>query len=283
MNKFVFILLFIFLILGEKREISAPFLPFKRGIQKSDSAFPKGLNKKGIREWKFLEKLYMRALSRPGIKLRIPKIIHQIWLGGALPENCLNWQKSWQEHHPDWEYRLWTDADLADFAFSDKKRFLKAINKAEQADILRYEILYRYGGLYVDTDFECLKPFDPLHMHCDFYCGLEAKLAHHNRPAMGNALIGSIPGHPILKRCLEQISKQETGGEPLKIQRYTGPHCLTRAFLCDQGDHLNVAFPFSYFYPLPSHLREEGGCKEKWVQEESFGIHYWSMTWVSLK
>jgi inositol phosphorylceramide mannosyltransferase catalytic subunit len=271
----IFRLLFIFFIFV--------FIPFKEGVQKTDSAFPKGLKKKGVREWKVLEKLYTGALSRPLVpKTRIPKKIHQIWLGGELPKSYLSWQMSWQRHHPDWEYRLWTDADLADFIFSDKKRFLKATNKAEQADILRYEILYRYGGLYVDTDFECLKAFDLLHMHCDFYCGLEAKMPYHNRPAIGNALIGSVPGHPILKRCLEEISKHETQGDPLKIQKYTGPCCLTRAFLqlCETKGYFNVAFPFTYFYPLPSHLREEGGCKERWIQKESFAIHYWNMSWV---
>ena len=119
----------------------------------------------------------------------------------------------------------------------------KAENKAEQSDILRYEILYRYGGLYVDVDFKCLKPHDSLLNHCDFYVGLEAKLPKNKHPAIGNAIIASVPGHPIFKECLEGISKEETLGDPDTIQWVTGPQALCRAFfnLCDKGEYRNVA------------------------------------------
>ena len=37
-----------------------------------------------------------------------------------------------------------------------------ARNLAERADVLRYEILRRHGGVYVDVDVECLRPLDDL-------------------------------------------------------------------------------------------------------------------------
>ena len=59
--------------------------------------------------------------------------------------------------HPSWVVRLWTDKDLADFNLTD---FLGGAHKYPQkADILRTEILYRYGGLYVDSDFEAFRPY----------------------------------------------------------------------------------------------------------------------------
>lgn len=266
-----------------RQEVRAPFISFEKAMQRADPRFPKRLSQRKLKQWNLLKQLYHKALSRPpSPEARIPKIIHQIWLGGPLPEKYLSLQQSWQQHHPDWEYRLWSDADLADFPFTCRDRFDLAINKGEQSDILRYEILYRYGGLYVDTDFECLRSFDVFHHTCDFYCGLEAKFPKQHNPAMGNALIGSVAGHPILKRCLEEIAKHETGGDPDLIQIYTGPICLCKAFmqLCTEGDYRSVAFPFTTFYPLPASFREEGTCKEKWVKDESFGIHYWNASWV---
>jgi mannosyltransferase OCH1-like enzyme len=267
----------------KKQNVPSPFISFDTAMQHADPQFPKGLSRKRLKQWNLVKQLYTKSLSRrPSLEARIPKIIHQIWLGGTLPEKYLSLQKSWQHHHPDWEYHLWTDADLTDFPFTHRERFMAAINKGEQSDILRYEILYRYGGLYVDTDFECLKPFDLLHRMCDFYCGLEAKFPEHRRPAIGNALIGSIAGHPILKRCLEEIAKHETREDPTLIQTYTGPTCFCKAFmqLCADEKYCTVAFPFTTFYPLPAAFREEGVCKKKWVKDESFGIHYWSLSWL---
>src|SRR5271156_335661 len=40
---------------------------------------------------------------------RIPLIVHQIWLGSALPEKCRVLQKTWFKHLPHWTYLLWTD------------------------------------------------------------------------------------------------------------------------------------------------------------------------------
>jgi len=273
----IFILLF-----NLKHELPSPFVSFESAIQQADPQFPKGLSRKKLKQWNLLKYLYTKALARPGTEMRIPKIIHQIWLGGPLPEKYLSLQKSWQKFHPDWEYRLWTDADLDDFPFMHRERFMQAVNKGEQSDILRYEILFRYGGLYVDTDFECLRSFDVLHQVCDLYCGLEAKFPEHKSPAIGNALIGSVAGHPILKQCLEEIALHVTEADPTLIQTYTGPACFCKAFmqLCTQGNYRNVAFPFTTFYPLPSAFREEVEFKEKWIKKESFGIHYWSLSWL---
>jgi mannosyltransferase OCH1-like enzyme len=253
-------------------------------MKKANSNFGKGIRSSKLRrQWKMLEKLYSTHLFAPAASTtRIPKIIHQIWLGGPLPEKYYALQKTWQDCHPGWQYRLWTDADMPDFRFTDRVRFESAKNKGEQSDILRYEILHQFGGLYVDTDFECVKSFDELHHLCDFYVGLEAALPGSGHIGIGNALIASVPGHPILQHCIQEISKSETGGDPDTIQKVTGPEALKRAFLllCEKGEYRNVAFPYTYFYPLPSSCREKCVDKADWVQEESYGIHYWHISWL---
>jgi mannosyltransferase OCH1-like enzyme len=165
-------------------------------------------------------------------------------------------------------------------------RFEKAENKGEASDILRYEILYQFGGLYVDTDFECLKPHDILHHYCDFYVGLMADPpGKKRRPEIINSIIGSVPGHPIFKHCLAEISQRETGGQASQILEVTGPKCLTRAFLklCKEGSYRNVVFPFTYFYPWPNTLRHDPASKEQWIQEETFSVHCWHVSWLKPK
>jgi len=43
----------------------------------------------------------------------IPRVIHQTWKDQDVPARFLDAQRSWQDAHPDWEYRFWTDEDLA--------------------------------------------------------------------------------------------------------------------------------------------------------------------------
>ena len=66
----------------------------------------------------FLRDLYLRnraAELSPSDRPRIPKIIHQIWLGSELPVRFRGYQQNWRRLHPDWDYKLWTDRDVENF------------------------------------------------------------------------------------------------------------------------------------------------------------------------
>jgi mannosyltransferase OCH1-like enzyme len=264
-----------------------PFLPFDASMKKMSAKFESNYFGKKGKQWKILKSLYEKNLSKkPLIAPRIPKIIHQIWIGGKLPEKYLPLQKSWKEKHPDWEYRLWTDADLPSFPFVNRDRFERAINVGEKADILRYEILNKFGGLYVDTDFECIQCLDPLHHLCDLYVGLEGAFAQDQEACMLNSLIGSIPHHPIIECCLKLIAKKPAGKMADEVQSISGPGCFRRAFFkCYKEKNLkNVAFPCTFFYPLSSHERcghLDEMAKSNWIHPETFGIHYWDVSWAS--
>jgi mannosyltransferase OCH1-like enzyme len=263
-----------------KRDVPSPWISFDTSMSKASSSFVNCYSSEEGRRWKWLKNLYERGLAKKHNQ-KIPKVIHQIWIGGPLPEKYKGLQKTWKEKNPDWEYRLWTDADLPNFPFTDRARFERTISVGEKSDILRYDILLHYGGLYVDTDFECLKSFDPIHSTADFYAGLEAAFYEDQAPAMGNALIASVPGHPILKYCLKEISKREPGTTPDEVQSVSGPGCLRKAFFkqSNQKGFRNIAFPYTFFYPIPSAHRRDVD-REEWIEPESFGIHYWDVSWA---
>ncbi len=263
-----------------------PYPPFDASMAKANADFSDLYQSKFGKQWTIVKGLYEKyAAAKPSLKPRIPKIIHQIWLGGPLPAKYEPLQKTWKEKHPDWEYRLWTDTDVLQFPFRNRQRFEQAINIGEKADILRYEILHLQGGVYVDMDFECMRPLDPLNHTLDFYVGLLGAYTTTQETEIGNAFIGSIPRHPILKYCLDQIAKKAPGKTADEVQAVSGPGCIRRAFFkCYREKHLrNVAFPFTFFYPLPPHERC-GHLKEeilaKWVEPETFGIHYWDVSWA---
>lgn len=150
----------------------------------------------------------------------VPRILHQIWLGDRpLPEEFRRYRESWLRHHPRWEHRLWTEENLP-AGLRRREAYERLRVPAERSDILRYELLWRFGGVYVDTDFECLRPLDPLIEGLEFFT---APLKPNGW--VNNAFIGSVPGHPLLDRALDELRPREFHGYD---KHGTGPRFLDR-------------------------------------------------------
>ena len=162
-----------------------------------------------------------------------------------------------------------------------------------RADILRLEILYREGGVYIDTDFECLKPqiFDVLNTAYDFYCGLHPLDCRDL--CMNNAIVGSIPEHPIIEACIKQLNlKTSTSTRDEVVLR--GPGLFTRMTLQHMNkDHKDMVFPPSFFYPLGVFEMKYGTfgglpfcedtlafIKKKVSKPETAAIHWWDSSWT---
>jgi mannosyltransferase OCH1-like enzyme len=144
---------------------------------------------------------------------RIPKIIHQIWMGSPVPQDLQDLAETWRRLHPDWEYRLWTDAEIARIEFGTKDLFEKATCYAQKSDILRAELVLRHGGVYVDFDYHCFKPIDAFAHGYDFFGTTRNILVAHlgwsevwpSPIVVCNSLFGARPGHPILFAFLERV------------------------------------------------------------------------------
>lgn len=221
------------------------------------------------------QELYDRAKTYPIIERKIPKIIHQIWLGGQLPEKFKNWCDSWQKFHPEWIYKLWTDADANLYPFKNKDLFDRATNLGEKADIWRYELLETFGGLYTDIDEECLQSFDDLHNQFDFYVGLQSLDTGYVQ--LGIAVIGSIAHHPLLVKAIAELSDR-THEQQIVIR--TGPIFFTMICLKYAGIFglRDVILPASYFYPCG--YTQTGQLIETWLKRESYAVHHWAGSWL---
>lgn len=186
----------------------------------------------------------------------IPRILHRVWVGpDPLPEEFAGYGDSWRRHHPHWEMRLWTE-DRLPSGFVRPEAYERLRKPAERADIIRLEVLLRFGGVYVDTDFECLRPIDPLIEGLDFFsCYLKPG-------QVNNALIGSVPGHPILERALRELRPRTEFGYD---KAGTGPLFLT-ALLRDYPDAR--IFPPELFYP---------GTGEE--RERAYAAHHAARSW----
>lgn len=232
------------------------------------------------KDWTIAHKLFEKYLAKFCYSKMptIPKKIHQIYVGNPVPEKCKILQKTWQKYHPDWEYYLWTDKEIDEFGLRNRDLYDATPNLAQKSDIARYEILYRYGGLYVDMDFECIRPFDIFHHTLNFYAGIE----YNKNLRINNALIASAPNHPILKSCIERIKEQppaidenlpEIEKHIEMVVQQTGPAFLTRVIL----DHIDLDritfFPNTFFYPFNVNDAIT-------TYPETFAMHHWHMSWV---
>lgn len=236
--------------------------------------------------WKMLENLYsenITNLTYVDNSLKIPKVIHWIWLGSPLPKRYIELQKTFKELHPSWQVKIWTDQDIEPFKLKNKIAFDAATNFGEKSDIFRYEILERFGGVYCDTDFKCLQSLDLLHYVCEFYTGI----AYDREAILYNGLIGASPHHPIIKKCVDCLINTPELKDPDFIMERTGPYYFTEQFfkVVFGGLHKGiVAFPVTFFYPFPNYLRnhlvpENFDTINNLKKPESFTVHHWDSSW----
>lgn len=231
--------------------------------------------------WATVRMLYENNyVNTQGGEDKIPKIIHQIWLGSAVPREYRIFMNSWQRLHPAWEYKLWTDAS-ADALMCGNRFYQQCHNNGMKSDILRYEILRQQGGVYVDTDFECLKPLDDL-LYLDFFTGI----SYDAKMVLYIGIIGSAQNHPIIVHCCNDMhsSSAYAGNDAMAIMDLTGPYYFTRCFLKGvNGDTKGVvAFPMDFFYSLPNNMRGLNNPYQ-FVKPFSYAIHHWEVSWIKHK
>lgn len=91
----------------------------------------------------------------------IPKIIHYCWFGNnPLPPLAVKCIDSWRTHCPDYEIKEWNENNF-DMNMARYSKEAAEVDKwAFVADVVRFYVIYNYGGIYLDVDVELLKPLD---------------------------------------------------------------------------------------------------------------------------
>ena len=140
---------------------------------------------------------------------KIPKVIHYCWFGRGeksdIIKKCID---SWKKYAPDYKIIEWNE-DNFDVNFC--KRSEQAYNQkkwAFVADVARLKILYDYGGIYLDTDVELLRPLD------DFFAnnieGMDSFFCFLNERFIGTGLgFGSVSQSACVKYLLDNYLNME--------------------------------------------------------------------------
>jgi hypothetical protein len=198
---------------------------------------------------------------------RVPRIIHQIWLGPRPPP--VDWLRSWAGRHSGWEYRLWTER-TAPFPLRNQAQFDAAPDYPGKSDVLRYEVLLRDGGVYADADMVCLRPFTEDDRRHAFFAVYEDE---RRRPGLiNNCLIGCEPGSPILEDAVASIGRL-TPAEVATVPAWEclGPALLTRCVnRAEYGSRSAHVFPSAAFIPV--HFRADTVDRDRLARARA--VHY---------
>lgn len=207
---------------------------------------------------------------------KVPPVIHFIWLGPhSFPPESVENVRTWIAHHPGWKVKFWTDRDrevpcegmekvlIKDFNFLRLGQcYENSQNWGEKSDLLRFEILFQQGGIYVDHDASCIKPFDGMNRGYDFFCGLETphEAFVGRNVTCGNGILGSRPLHPTVGKVLDLIAERwQRLGEKFRgkddysrievvMQRTYIALTLALPETIDREGNVDIVLPAAYFF-----------------------------------
>jgi FkbM family methyltransferase len=168
--------------------------------------------------------------------------------------------------HPDWELKVWRDPIVADTeGFLLKKYWGKTNSGAQFADLLRLDVLYKFGGVYIDSDFKLIKRLDDLVQTFNFFIASED--GYH----LTNAVIGARKGCPIIRYLIDELLDNEPDWS-------VSPNITTGPIFFSQ--HLKwrtevSVLPRETFYPYRGYVGGKGT-----VHRHSCGEHLWVGSWL---
>lgn len=182
--------------------------------------------------------------------MSIPPRVHRIWLDDPMPDQFAEYGRIWDDLHPEWDRTDWTDSgklpelhnqDLFDRA----KEHYPDDWKRLQADLLRLEVLWLFGGVYSDTD---ARPLRPLRELLDGQSCVLARSPQHidGVHPITNCFMAATPGHPYLLDLINGCAQALADYGDRNLAQSVGPWHLTRVYEAEDRPDVTVA-DFDFF------------------------------------
>lgn len=199
----------------------------------------------------------------------IPKKIHYCWFGGSdmppLAKECI---KTWKKYLPDYELIRWDETNSPNNEFI--KYHLEKRNWAFVSDYVRLYALYKYGGIYLDTDIEVIKPFDKLLIHNAF-------LGYESEGRVNNGVAGTVKGNEFFEKCMDYVVDNFEKGLPYDIS----PVVTTNVLANNDYDISILGSEFFYPYNPYDSSTEINILMYSMIKENTYAIHHWAKSWSS--
>ena len=208
----------------------------------------------------------------------IPKKIHYCWFGGnPLPELAEKCIASWKKYCPDYEIIEWNESNYNVYKNVYMKEAYEAKKWAFVSDYARLDIVYRYGGVYLDTDVELLKKIDDL-------LNYPAFLATEKIGLVATGLIfGAEPKNESIWMMMNEYKDVHFKIEDNVYDLLPCPKRNTKPFLkiglkkTKEIQNLGqvIIYPPEYFCPMDNETKEVN------ITTNTYSIHHYGASWIS--
>jgi mannosyltransferase OCH1-like enzyme len=196
------------------------------------------------------------------------KIIHQIWFG-IIPnkkeakkayEKLKIYRDSWIAKNPDWSRIEWNKPMciqlVKNFYPEHTDMFKKYKYEIQRCDAIRYLILHRYGGWYVDMDYYCNRPLSEareIYKNDIYFVQSPNNVVGQDDDHISNSLMYSVPGHNYWKQVMLELEQcQKTPyyySKHLAVMFSTGPGILNRIYSKYKYRYKVKSLPWKLFHP----------------------------------
>lgn len=219
------------------------------------------------------------------------KIIHQTWKDYNVPHHIYkeSWQDSWKNMNPDWDYMFWTDEDNERLIRDEYPSFWGTFQKVDKgvvkSDLCRILYLHKYGGIYADMDFICLRDMTPLLSPL----GGHIVLGTHNNPRqpLPNAWMYSPKGDQFWLTMAHDSFRDLQNNVGRSVEQTAGPDRLNWAVETHRPNHTELAHNLIYprAWGVDECDKHAYGVDWSNIQDviraypDSFAVTPWSHNW----
>ena len=220
----------------------------------------------------------------------IPKIIHYCWFGKKpLTEEAKKCIESWKKYCPDFEIIEWNESNYD----ITKNKYMESAYKEKKwafvSDYARVDIIYQYGGIYLDTDVELISSIDDL-LSVEMFCGWESRdvlldkknIPYENSVAFGLGF-GSVKGHEVLKGILELYENLNFYNEDGTMNLVASPKYQTEVlknWKLDDSKRTYQELEGVRVYPEDWFCPKSSMTGKITITDNTRSIHHFSMSWT---
>lgn len=209
----------------------------------------------------------------------IPKIIHYCWFGGnPIPDEAKKYMESWLKYCPDYEIIEWNESNFDINENNYCREAYEAKKWAFVTDYVRLKVLYEYGGFYMDTDVEVVKPLDPLREY-------NAVSGYESNKGISTGIIGATAQNEWIKFLLEDYRDRHFLKPEGNFDLTTNVVTITNLTVKKYGLSLKGQMQFfgenMIFLPFDYLCAKDMVSGEIAVTSNTYTIHHFSGSWLS--
>ena len=207
----------------------------------------------------------------------IPKVIHYCWFGrNPIPDNYKKWMESWHKYCPDYEIKEWNE-DNYDIK---KNIYMYEAYRSQKwgfvPDYARLDIIYTYGGIYLDTDVELVQNLDDM-LYQKGFAGFERETS----VAFGLGF-GAVPRLPIIKGMRDVYNDLHFVNQNGDLNLVASPEYQTN-YLLKRGLQLNGEYQIIDDFVIYPEKMFSGKCpytRRLRLTSYTKSIHHYDASWT---